>query len=140
MSLTLADHFIASAPGSKEWQLKEYRPTAGVASPNPGLAGALVGKLMCGQRMKFPSQYGGKSNCSMQARTPARMAVLMAKMLWHVDLVMQYAHDGDGFRRLLVENNVRADWNGIKAGDKFVALAAQLGMYAQSVAHILDIA
>ena len=75
----------------------------------------------------------------MQAGTPARMAALMAKMLRHVDLLMQYAHDGDGFRRLLVENNVRADWNGIKTGDKFVALAAQLGMYTQTVAHILYI-
>src|SRR5665213_1783564 len=52
------------------------------------------------------SSAGGGSNSGDTAsdrtaecwlRTPARMAALMAKMLRYVDLLMQYAHDGDGF-------------------------------------------
>ena len=36
-------------------RLKEYRPMANIASPNPCPEGALVGKLMRRQRMKFRS-------------------------------------------------------------------------------------
>jgi len=68
------------------------------------------------------------------------MAALMAKMLRHVDLLMQYAHDGDGFRRLLIENYMWADRNRVKAGNKFISLATQLGMNAKTVADILYIA
>ena len=76
----------------------------------------------------------------MQAGTTARMTALMAEMLRRVELLMQYAHDGNGFRRLLVEKYVRADWNGIKTDDKFVSLSTELRMYAETVAHILYIA
>ena len=66
----------------------------------------------------------------MQTGTPARMAVLVAKVLRLIDRVMQYAHDSDAFWRLLIENYVRADRNRIKTDNKFVSLATKLGMHA----------
>ena len=76
----------------------------------------------------------------MQAGTPARMAALMAEMLRRVERLMQYTDDGDGFRRLPVEDYVRVDWNRIETDNKFVALSTELRMYAETVAHILYIA
>ena len=76
----------------------------------------------------------------MQAGTPARMAALLTKMLRRVERLMQYTDDGDGFRRLLVENYVRADRNRIETDDKCVSLSTKLGVYAETVAHILYIA
>ena len=75
----------------------------------------------------------------MQAGTPARMAALLTKMLRRVECLMQYAYNGDGFRRLQVENYVRADRNRIETDDKFISLSTKLRMYAQTVAHILYI-
>ena len=66
----------------------------------------------------------------VQAGTLARMAALLTKMFRCVERFMQYADDGDGFRRLLIENYVRDDWNRIETDNKFVSLATQLGMYA----------
>jgi hypothetical protein len=57
----------------------------------------------------------------MQAGTPARMIALMAEMLRRVERLMQYAHDGDGVWRSLIETYVRSDRNRIKTDDKFVS-------------------
>ena len=76
----------------------------------------------------------------MQAGTPARMAALLTKMLRRVEGLMQYAHDGDGFRRLQVENYVRVDRYRIETDDKFISLSTELRMHAETIAHILYIA
>ena len=83
---------------------------------------------------------GGKSDCSMQAGMPARMAALLTKMLRRVERLMQYTDDGDGFRRLLVEDYVRVDWNRIETDGKFISLSTELWMYPQTIAHVLYIA
>ena len=66
------------------------------------------------------------------------MAALLTKMLRRVEILMQYAHDDNSFRRLPVEKHVRAEWNRIETKDKFISLSTELWMYAQTITVIAD--